>query len=234
MFRGLKSISANIAGISFLLICVMITGCGADKQSSTVNKNTGESLQTEGSTQREEPVQEEKPKKVEDQAQKEEYLETVETAKPTQTEEAEKDEEASTNDIIPEFDELQKLYVDFSMDASFQEAVMYLDEYGLPYSSEKYNGSRVLQISFEEEGTAQKYNKSGLPYIQIHYDYPKDENSANDDLEKYTFSIIEYVPKYGGYSFEANKEKGTIKKLGDDIGVNVSREEQIDFYYQNR
>lgn len=72
-----------------------------------------------------------------------------------------------------EYDALQKLYVTFPRGVSFQEAVEFLDASGLPYSSVKYNGSRAFQVSTEEAGTAQKYNKSGLSYVKIDYRYPK-------------------------------------------------------------
>ena len=142
------------------------------------------------------------------------------------------------NDLDPEsveYDALQKLYVTFPLGVSFQEAVEFLDATGLPYSSVKYNGSRVFQVSTEESGTAQKYNKSGLPYVKVHYRYPRDENSANDVLEKYTFERIQYVPYEGSFSFESVRyEIGDIKRLGDSIslGRNLTREEQIAFFYK--
>ena len=109
----------------------------------------------------------------------------------------------------------------------------YIYNCGLPYSEEKYNGSRVFQISTTKEGTAQKYNKSGLPYIEVHYYYPKNENSAADVLEKYSFTSIDYVPKSGYFSFQTlSAGKGKIIRLGTDIGYDLSREDQIIFYYQ--
>ena len=138
------------------------------------------------------------------------------------------------DDLDPEsieYDALQKLYVTFPRGVSFQEAVEFLDASGLPYSSVKYNGSRAFQVSTEEAGTAQKYNKSGLSYVKIDYRYPKNENSKNDVLEKYTFSGIQYVPNEGYFSFEGD---GSIRRLGSYIttGRNLTREEQIAFFYK--
>lgn len=131
------------------------------------------------------------------------------------------------------YDALQELYVTFPLGASFQEAIAFLDAAGLPYSSEKYNGGRVCQVSTEKDGTEQKYNRSGLPYVTISYKYPSGENSANDVLEKYQFTRIEYYPAQGYFSFRTESETyGEIRRLGTNIGQNLTREEQIAFFYK--
>ena len=131
------------------------------------------------------------------------------------------------------YDALQELYVTFPLGVSFQEAIAFLDAAGLPYSSEKYNGGRVCQVSTEKDGTAQKYNRSGLPYVTISYKYPSGENSANDVLEKYQFTRIEYYPAQGYFSFRTESETyGEIRRLGTNIGQNLTREEQIAFFYK--
>ncbi len=131
-----------------------------------------------------------------------------------------------------DYDDLQQLYIRFPMDVSIEEAISFLDDYGLPYSNQKYNGSRCLQVSTDEEGTAQKYNKSRLTYVTINYKY--DSNNSSENMSKYSFSSMKYIPNEGYYSFEASNNHNTIRRLGTDIGQDISREEQIVFYYQHK
>ena len=144
-------------------------------------------------------------------------------------------EDIIDHSLVVEYDDLQEFYVNFPADVSYMEAKDYIENFGLPYSEVKYNGSRAFQISTASEGTRQKYNKSGLPYIMVHYEYPKNENSSADILEKYFFTSVDYYPK-GRFSFHYTKKglevKGRITELGDDINQELSREDQIIFYYQ--
>lgn len=130
------------------------------------------------------------------------------------------------------YDDLQNLYVTFPTDVNIAEALIFLENYGLPYSNEKYNGSRTIQVSITEDGTVQRYNKSGMPYITIGYNY-EENNNFNDDLSKYSFSSIQYEPKDGYFTFgELDDGTGFIRRLGIDINIDLSREDQIRFFYQ--
>ncbi len=130
------------------------------------------------------------------------------------------------------YDDLQNLYITFPTDGNLAETLIFLENYGLPYSNEKYNGSRAIQVSITEDGTVQKYNKSDMPYITIGYNY-EEHNNSNDDLSKYSFESIQYVPNEGYFSFGELKDgTGFIRRLGIDINLELSREDQIKFFYQ--
>ena len=132
-----------------------------------------------------------------------------------------------------ELDELQRLYIDFDPSFSFSEALEYVEASGLPYSSAKYNGSRDIQVALTEGATAQKYKKVAGDYITISYVYPKHENSANDDLEKYSFDSCSYCPEPARFSLIQSADGCHILKLGSDLKLDLSmtKEEQMLYYF---
>lgn len=144
-----------------------------------------------------------------------------------------------------ELDELQQLYLNFDSSLSYSDAVNYIINTGLPYSEEKYNGSRTIQVAFTEGCTAQKYMKESGDFLTITYVYPKDENSINDELDKYNFGTCCYVPSdsdlqliehKNGYYYSYNKSGNYISKLGNDLGLDtsMSKEEQMQYYFNNK
>lgn len=142
-----------------------------------------------------------------------------------------------------ELDELQQLYLDFDSSMSYSDALEYIQNTGLPYSEEKYNGSRQFQVALTEGCTAQKYMKESGPYIIISYEYAKGENSINDDKAKYSFGSCVY--NVGGFSFIVHNigyyfdisTSGTYIKQGgntlDELN-NLSKEEQLLYYFNNQ
>lgn len=144
-----------------------------------------------------------------------------------------------------ELDALQRLYISINKDMSYTECVDYIKSTSLPYSEEKYNGSRVIQVAFTDACTAQSYMDESGDYLTITYCYPRDENSSNDVLEKYYIEYCEYVPIESDltltYIFSDNcygyKEKGSyIKRLGEelDFDTSYSRESQFEYYFQHK
>lgn len=133
-----------------------------------------------------------------------------------------------------DLDGLQQLYTKIDSTFSYTEMIETISSSGLPYSEEKYNGSRMVQVSFTEAGTAQNYNDSGEDYLQISYDYPKDENSANDEIEKYTFAECSYVQD-AGFTLNFTPNEYYFSDLGNKI-VKTEIDNQIDQlnYYLNK
>lgn len=133
-----------------------------------------------------------------------------------------------------DLDGLQQLYTKIDSTFSYTEMIETISSSGLPYSEEKYNGSRMVRVSFTEAGTAQDYNDSGEDYLQISYDYPKDENSANDEIEKYTFAECSYVQD-AGFTLNFTPNEYYFSDLGNKI-VKTEIDSQIDQlnYYLNK
>lgn len=134
-----------------------------------------------------------------------------------------------------QIDKLQQLYLDFDSSFSYAEASEYIANVGLPYSDVKYNGSRAFQIAFTDGCTAQKYKKESGPYIVINYEYAKDENSNNDDFEKYSFSSCQYFPD-SYFSYAEYKESTRISRLGSILEEynNLTKEEQLLHFFNNQ
>lgn len=158
------------------------------------------------------------------------------------------DTESSVIDSVPEeaieYDALQQLYLDISADMSYTEMIDLVKSTGLPYSEEQYNGSRAVQVAFTEGCTKQRYKREYGDYLKIYYEYPRDENSSADKLEKYYFRSCEYVPihsqmvlmsyKNGRYSGVSGiSEYGNyITILGNvlDLDANMTKEEQLKYF----
>lgn len=142
--------------------------------------------------------------------------------------------EQTTNSI--KYDKLQKLYLDINPDMSYTQMIDLVKSTGLPYSEEKYNGSRSVQVAFTDGCTAQKYKKESGDYLVINYKYPKNENSINDIIEKYSFDECSYVPYDSNLSLKQNINGNSISKLGTDLKLdkNMSKEEQLDYYFDNK
>lgn len=134
-----------------------------------------------------------------------------------------------------QIDKLQQLYLDFDSSFSFAEASEYIANVGLPYSDVKYNGSRAFQIAFTDGCTDQKYKKENGPYIVINYEYVKDENGNNDDLEKYSFSSCQYFPD-SYFSYAEYRESTCISRLGSILEEynNLTKEEQLLHFFNNQ
>ncbi len=142
-----------------------------------------------------------------------------------------------------ELDELQQLYLDFDSSLSYSDAIDCIIATGLPYSEEKYNGSRTIQVAFTEECTAQKYMKESGDYLTITYRYPKDENSINDELDKYTFGTCGYFPANSslqliehkvGYYFSIYEPGNYILGTKEEIDTSITKDDQMLFYYNNK
>lgn len=144
-----------------------------------------------------------------------------------------------------ELDDLQRLYIDFDSSLSYSDAIAFVEATGLPYSAIKYNGSRAIQVAFTKGATAQKYKKESGDYVKIIYEYAENENSANDDLEKYSFGTCVYCPSPSYFSlvehvsgsyFSYRKAGNYISKLGNDLGLDTSmtKEEQMLYYFNEK
>jgi len=128
---------------------------------------------------------------------------------------------------------LRKLYIDFPQDASYQEAISFVQESGLPYSERKLNGSRYIKIALEKHDTFIETpvvdTFKNYDYIKASYMYPKKENSNNDELDKYFFAGIIYVSA-GGYQLESHDNSTFItNKDGEIADSKMDRQEQMYF-----
>lgn len=128
---------------------------------------------------------------------------------------------------------LRKLYIDFPQTASYQEAISFIQKSGLPYSEKKLNGSRYIKIALEKPDTfieTPAINTfKDYDYIEASYMYPKQENNNNDELDKYFFAGIIYVPAGGGYQLESHDRSTFITKDGEVADSQMDRQEQIYF-----
>lgn len=160
----------------------------------------------------------------------------TDTPKPTQ----EKEEET-----VIEYDELQQLYLDIDPKFSYSEMVDFVKDTKLPYSEEKDNGSRTIQVAFTEGCTVQSHKKENGDYLKIIYVYAENENSSNDDLEKYSIGTIAYCPNdsdlelinhYAGVYFSYYDAGSYISDLGTslDVSKEMSRKEQLAYYFKNK
>lgn len=142
------------------------------------------------------------------------------------------------------YDKLQQLYIDVNSDMSYKEMLKLVKKTKLPYSEERYNGSRLVQVAFTEGCTLQKYKKEAGDYLEIYYDYTE-ANNSEDNLDKYTFATCVYNP-YGsgiglinhkhGHYFSYSKPGHYISDLGNDLGLdtNMSQKEQLDYFFNHK
>ena len=154
--------------------------------------------------------------------------------------------ENTTETITEEnYDELQKLFLSINENTTYSEALESVISTGLPYTEKKYNGSRQIQVAFTENNTAQSYASIDGDYLKIIYEYPKNENSGNDEIEKYYLGTLAYIPyksdlelisNYSGYYFSYNKKGNYISKLGTNVEIDnsISKEELLDYYFENK
>lgn len=144
-----------------------------------------------------------------------------------------------------ELDALQQLYVNINSKMTYKEMIKLVKSTKLPYSEEKYNGSRTIQVAFTDGCTAQRYKKESGDYLTIDYLYPSDENSSNDELDKYYFGTCCYVPNdssleliehCSGQYFNYTKKGNCISDLGTtlDIDSTMSKSEQMNYYFENK
>lgn len=127
---------------------------------------------------------------------------------------------------------LHKLYIDFPQTASYQEAISFIQESGLPYSEKKLNGSRYIKVALEKSDTfieTPAVNTfKDYDYIEVSYMYPKQENN-NDELDKYFFAGIIYVSAEGKYQLESHVRNTFITQDGEVLDSKMDRKEQIYF-----
>ncbi len=153
--------------------------------------------------------------------------------------------ETPKNEKAIEYDKLQQLYLEIDSEMSYSEMVTLVQSTGLPYSEAKYNGSRIVQVAFTEESTAQKYKKENGSYVEIIYIYPENENSANDVLDKYSFGTCVYCPNdcsmelinhISGSYFSYRESGKYISDLGNDLKLDksMSKEQQLEYYFTNK
>lgn len=142
-------------------------------------------------------------------------------------------------------DGLQSLYLAITPDMSYSDVVLLIEDSELPYSEEKYNGSRELQVAFTDGCTAQKYKKESGDYLTISFNYAKGENSSNDVLSKYSLSSCIYRPESGpilisltdGHYFSYNEPGNYIEDYENkdtaDISGDMTKEEQLVYYFEH-
>ena len=169
-------------------------------------------------------------------------LEPVHVASPTSTTQ---DTTAPASAPSVKYDALQQLYLDLDPSMSYEDMLDSVKSTGLPYSEEKYNGSRTVQVAFTDGCTVQRHKKESGDYLEIHYDYPDNENSSNDILDKYIFATCVYCPSdsylslishsHGSY-FSYYEPGNYISDSGNDLDLDkkMSKKEQLDYYFNNK
>lgn len=144
-----------------------------------------------------------------------------------------------------EYDELQQLYLDLDPNMGYEAMLDLVKSTKLPYSEQKYNGSRQVQVAFTEGCTVQNHKKENGDYLEIIYEYPDDKNSANDVLSNYSFGTCAYVPNdsdlclishVSGVYFSYYEPGNYISDFGKalDLDKNMSKKEQLDYYFLNK
>ena len=93
------------------------------------------------------------------------HTEVVATTEPVQIE--------TTVEAVPtvEYDALQKVFIGFTLDTTQEDVMNLINEYGLEYSSQKYNGtpkSIQYKIAFDKGVTPQKYADEG-DHIEVSF-----------------------------------------------------------------
>lgn len=153
----------------------------------------------------------------------------------------------SADNLLSDYtlDGLQSLYLAITPDMSYSDVVLLIEDSELPYSEEKYNGSRELQVAFTDGSTAQKYKKESGDYLTISFNYAKGENSSNDVLSKYSLSSCIYYPESGpilisltdGHYFSYNEPGNYIEDYENkdtaDISGDMTKEEQLVYYFEH-
>lgn len=138
-----------------------------------------------------------------------------------------------TTEAVSEYDTLRKLYVDFPQTASYQEALSFIQESGLPYIENKMTGFITFEISTVESnpsiGEPGMVPSRDYDYIWIDYMCPKQEDRYNAELEKYIFTGIGYVPAEGTYVLESHADNTLIMMDGEMIDSAMNRQEQMHF-----
>lgn len=144
-----------------------------------------------------------------------------------------------------EYDALQQLYLDLDATMSYKEMMHLVKSTKLPYSVEKNNGSRTVQVAFTDGCTVQHHKKENGDYLTIIYEYPESENSSNDVLDKYIFGTCAYIPcdsdlelinhSYG-YYFSYYEPGNYISDFNNDLDLDkkMSKKEQLDYYFKNK
>ena len=144
-----------------------------------------------------------------------------------------------------EYDALQHLYLDLDPNMSYSDMLDLVRSTELPYSEEKYNGSRKVQVAFTKGCTVQRHKKESGDYLEIIYEYPDSENNADDVLDKYAFGTCAYVPSgsdlclichVSGSYFSYSEPGNYISKLGNALNLDngMSKKEQLDYYFNNK
>lgn len=228
---------SKFVAVSLSFLMVALTSCGSfseeyEKQKEQIEAEA-ENLITEI---------EDKQTETSDSQSSETKIDISENAQST---EKPVDEFESNTEAPVEYDELQQLYLSIDSNMNYAEMIELVQSTGLPYSEEKHNGSRTVQVAFAEEVTAQKHKDESGDYLEIVYVYPKDENSSNDVLEKYSFGTCAYNPDdcsltlinhVSGSYFSYYEPGNYISDLGTtlDLDSDMSKEQQLDYYFKNK
>ena len=78
--------------------------------------------------------------------------------------------------------QLERTYLNYKPDWSFDEAVSYLKKSQLPYSYQCYDGVVCIQVSDTVLGTVQSHNDSGRPYWYVLF-----EGAVFKGMKEYEF-----------------------------------------------
>lgn len=151
----------------------------------------------------------------------------------------------TTTEAVHDLDKLQELYLNIKPSMSYKKVIKLISSYGLKYSEESYNGGRDIQVAFTDNNTEQEYADIDGDYIEICFEYPKNKNSINDAIDKYSLGTVAYIPydsdieliehitgNYWGYTDKGNY----ITKLGSKVDVpkTMTKKQQLDYYFKNK
>lgn len=151
----------------------------------------------------------------------------------------------TTTEAVHDLDKLQELYLNIKPSMSYKKVIKLISSYGLKYSKESCNGGRDIQVAFTDNNTEQEYADIDGDYIEIYFEYPKNENSINDEIDKYSLGTVAYIPydsdieliehitgNYWGYTDKGNY----ITKSGSKVDVpkTMTKKQQLDYYFKNK
>lgn len=156
-------------------------------------------LEAQEQAQKQKKATEEKAKQEQEQKEKEQQKLEAEAkakleAEKKAKEEAEAKEKAAQEQKEKEnqkpkpsnvkYDALQQLYLDINKDLSYEEILNIVKKSKLPYTDEKYNGSRTIKVAYTDKVALQRHADEG-DNVKISFDLDKKTNELR-------FSTLEY------------------------------------------
>ena len=156
-------------------------------------------LEAKEQAQKQKKITEEKAKQEQEQKEKEQQKLEVDAKAKLEAEKKAKEEAAAKEKDAQEqkekvkekpkpsnvkYDALQQLYLDINKDLSYEEILNIVKKSKLPYTDQKYNGSRKIKVAYTDKVALQRYADEE-DNVEISFDLDKKTNELS-------FSTLEY------------------------------------------